>query len=92
MAAGKRLRRRGRERLFSRAFNLEDAAGREAFLKGDVRTLSVPGSSRTVSYDPLMRTGIGLSRLGTSRAVALGAYAFALEMLAARPTLQTPNP
>ena len=32
-------------------------------------------------YDPLKRIGVGLSRLGTSHAVALGAYAFALAAL-----------
>jgi glucokinase len=41
----------------------------------------VPGSGRKVAYDPLKRVGVGLSRLGTSRAVALGAYAFALAEL-----------
>jgi glucokinase len=77
-----------RARLFSHAYNLEDASERDAFIKGDARTLPVPGSIRTVSYDPITRVGVGLSRLGTSRAVAVGAYAFALEMLAARtPTL-----
>ena len=34
-----------------------------------------------MTYDPLERVGVGLSRLGTSRAVALGAYAFALTAL-----------
>ena len=36
---------------------------------------------RRVVYDPHKRTGVGLSRLGTSHAVALGAYAFALRAL-----------
>jgi hypothetical protein len=30
------------------------------------------------------RTGVGLSRLGTAEAVALGAYAFALDQLDGR--------
>jgi len=29
--------------------------------------------------DPLHRIGIGISRLGTSKATAIGAYAFALK-------------
>jgi glucokinase len=41
----------------------------------------VPGSDRKVAYDPLKRVGVGLSRLGTSQAVAIGAYAFALAEL-----------
>jgi glucokinase len=32
-------------------------------------------------YDPLPRTAIGITRLGTSEAVAIGAYAFALRQL-----------
>ncbi len=68
-------------RLVPVAFNIEDPAHRDVFLKGQTRTLAVPGSSRTVQYDPLQRTAVGLSRLGTSEAVAIGAYAFAIRKL-----------
>ncbi|HEX9187063.1 MAG TPA: ROK family protein [Vicinamibacteria bacterium] len=68
-------------RLEVQAFNLEDPVERAAFVKGQAREVVVPGSSRRVSYDPLKRTGVGLSRLGTSQAVSLGAYAFALAEL-----------
>jgi glucokinase len=68
-------------RLEVKAFNLEDTADRAAFVKGEARQVVVPGSNRTVTYDPLQRVGVGLSRLGTSKAVALGAYAFALSAL-----------
>jgi glucokinase len=68
-------------RLEVKAFNLEDPAERAAFVTGEAREVVVPGSSRKVAYDPLKRVGVGLSRLGTSRAVALGAYAFALAEL-----------
>ena len=68
-------------RLASAAFNLEDSAKLEIFIKGQTRSISVPGTSRTLEYDPLQRLGVGMSRLGTSEAVALGAYAFALKQL-----------
>jgi glucokinase len=68
-------------RLESRVFNLEDPLERETFLRGEVRSVRVPGSARVLTYDPLKRVGVGLSRLGTSRAVALGAYAMALGKL-----------
>jgi glucokinase len=68
-------------RLASRAFNLEDPAQRMRFLAGETRVVKVPGSKRKVKYDPLQRIGIGLSRLGTSEAVAIGACAFALRKL-----------
>jgi hypothetical protein len=67
--------------LASAAFNLEDPAQLEIFLKGEPRTINVPGSGRSLAYDPLQRVGVGMSRLGTSEAVALGAYAFALQRL-----------
>ncbi|WP_193212323.1 ROK family protein [Luteolibacter marinus] len=73
---GKRFRR-----MPAKAFNLEDPGQLKAFLKGDSREVAIPGSDRTVLYDPLQRTGVGISRLGTSEAVALGAYAYALSQL-----------
>lgn len=68
-------------RLAPLAFNMEDEAGRAAFVRGEIRTVAVPGSGRLIAYDPLRRTAIGISRLGTSEAVAVGAYAFALRHL-----------
>lgn len=75
-------------RLASRAFNLEDPDQLAEFLKGSVREIELPqyisimpGKARTLKYDPLQRVGVGLSRLGTSEAVAVGAYAFALQKL-----------
>ncbi len=68
-------------RLASRAFNLEDATERKKFLKGGTRVITVPGGREKVKYDPLQRIGVGISRLGTSEAVAIGAYAFAIHAL-----------
>jgi glucokinase len=71
-------------RLELSAFNLEDEDERRRFVAGKPRAVRVPGSPRTVPYDPEKRTGVGLSRLGTSRAVSLGAYAWALRRLDGR--------
>ena len=68
-------------RLEMTAFNLEDPEERARFVEGEVKEVVVPGSTRTVTYDPLERVGVGISRLGTSKAVALGAYAYALTAL-----------
>ena len=68
-------------RIASPVFNLEDAAQLETFLQGDRKTIQVPGSAKTLEYDPLQRLGVGMSRLGTSEAVAIGAYAFAVKQL-----------
>ena len=68
-------------RLETTAFNLEDEGQRRRFAAFRPREVRVPSSERTVPYDPDKRIGVGLSRLGTSRAVSLGAYAFALRKL-----------
>jgi glucokinase len=80
---GSRIRR-----LAAQAFNLEDPDDLKLFLKGGVRQVEVrdyvsivPRPVRFQMHDPLPRMGVGLSRLGTSEAVAMGAYAFALQML-----------
>jgi glucokinase len=70
-----------RPRIVSRVFNLEDEHARNEFLRGEKKTITVPRSSKTIVYDPLRRTGVGMSRLGTSKAVSVGAYAFALRAL-----------
>jgi len=68
-------------RMESRAFNLEDAKEKAAFLRGEVHEIIVPRSGEKILYDPLKRVGVGISRLGTSKAVSVGAYAFALHEL-----------
>lgn len=69
------------DRLAQKAFNLENPAQRAAFLKGEEKVLKVYGTDREVIYDPLKCIGIGVSVLGTSQAVAVGAYAYALNRL-----------
>jgi glucokinase len=71
-------------RLTARAFNLEDPAQLALFLSGETKELTVPGGSRKVKFDGLQRVGVGISRLGTSEATAIGAYAFALSRLEKR--------
>jgi glucokinase len=68
-------------RIVQKSFNLEDTAQRKAFIEGQVKEITVPGSTKTMKYDPMKRLGIGVTTLGTSRAVSLGAYAFALNEL-----------
>ncbi len=68
-------------RLAVRTFNLEDEDDLELFIKGESKEITVPGSSKKILYDPMSRVGVGISKIGTSEAVALGAYAFALNAL-----------
>jgi hypothetical protein len=60
---------------------LEDPAQLKSFLEGRTRVITVPGGNGALEYDSLQRVGIGVSRMGTSRAVSVGAYAFALHKL-----------
>jgi len=71
-------------RTLLRAFNLEDEIDRRSFLAHKTRDIAVPQSTRTVTYDPMKRTGVGISKLGTARAVAIGAYEVATSEMAAR--------
>jgi glucokinase len=68
-------------RLVPQAFNLEDADELAGFLRGEAKALTVPGSGRQVRFDAMPRVGVGISRLGTSEATAIGAYAYALSRL-----------
>jgi glucokinase len=68
-------------RLIPQAFDLEDADELAVFLKGEAKELTVPGSGRHVRFDAMPRVGVGISRLGTSEATAIGAYAYALSQL-----------
>ena len=66
------------DRLPFRVLDLDDPAGLVALAADEVRELRVPGTERTIAYAPHKRTGIGVTRLGTTAAIALGAYAYAL--------------
>lgn len=69
------------DRIVQKTFNLEDAAALVEFTKGETKQIVVPGTDETIAYDPLKRVAIGTSVLGTSEAVGIGAYAFALNEL-----------
>ena len=69
------------ERLSFKVVDIEDENEFTRFALGDVQELSFSGFEKTIKYDGLPRTGIGLSKLGASHAIALGAYTFALQQL-----------
>jgi glucokinase len=68
-------------RLEMTAYNLDDPMDRAAFLQGTLTQIKVPGTDKLVDYDPVKRLGVVFSKLGASRAIALGAYSFALNEL-----------
>jgi glucokinase len=77
-------------RTVIRAFNLEDETDRRSFLAHKTRDIPIPRTQRHVSFDPMKRTGIAISKIGTSRAVAIGAYEVATTELKARDTAKAP--
>lgn len=69
------------DRIVQKVFNLEDATQAAEFARGEVKQITIPGTDESIAYDPLKRIGIGISVLGTSEAVGIGAYAFALNKI-----------
>ncbi|MFH1298122.1 MAG: ROK family protein, partial [Bacteroidota bacterium] len=69
------------DRLEVKAFNLEDPVQCQKFYHTDTLHIPVPFTNRVAIYHPVKKTGVGISRLGTSRAVSIGAYAYALYAL-----------
>jgi glucokinase len=63
------------------AFNLMDPQDVKRFTEKSGKMVKVPFSDQEVWYDPSKRVGVGITKLGTSSAVAIGAYAFAMEKL-----------
>ena len=61
--------------------DLTSEDGLRRFLEDRSELIPVPGTSRSVRYRKEKKTGITVSRLGTSKAVALGAYAYALSQI-----------
>jgi glucokinase len=75
----------GAPRIPSDAFALDDSSALMRFVCDDSRAVTVPGGARSVPYQASKRIGVGVSRLGTAHAIALGAYAFALDALGGAP-------
>lgn len=69
------------KRVQMEVFDLDDNKEFEKFAKGQIRTITIPGTDKTVAYDPMKRIGVTVSKLGASKAISVGAYAFALSML-----------
>lgn len=63
------------------AYNLENATECLRFAEKSGKMIPVPYSDEQVWYDASKRVGVGVTKLGTSSAVAIGAYAFAMNQL-----------
>jgi len=68
-------------RMETEVFNLMDDEDLKRFTEKSGKMVKVPFSEQEVWYDPSKRVGVGVTTLGTSSAVAVGAYAFAMQKL-----------
>ena len=63
------------------AYNLMDPRDMIRFTQKSGSMVKVPFSDQEVWYDPIKRIGVGVTKLGTSSAVAIGAYAYAVHQM-----------
>jgi glucokinase len=73
-------------RIAQKAYFLDQEREMDIFLEGDPRAIPVPFTDKKISYDASPRIGLGISKLGASRAIALGAYIFAISSDNSKPT------
>ncbi len=65
-------------RLVSKVYNMDDPDSYGEFLNWRSTTVKIPLSEKSITYSAEKKLVVGLSRLGTSKAICLGAYAYAL--------------
>jgi len=69
------------QRLETFAYNLHNPPCLNDFLMNKSKKIKVPFTDELIEYSPIKKIGIGVSILGTSEAVAKGAWEFALQKL-----------
>lgn len=68
-------------RMEINAFNLMEPDAMIEFTEDKGTMIKVPFSDQEVWYDPHKNIGVAITKLGTSSAVAIGAYAYAIHQL-----------
>ena len=68
-------------RMMTKVYNLDDDEGLKEFVGNTLKKVKIPGTDIEVDYDPVKKIGLVFSKLGTSKATSIGAYAFALHEL-----------
>ena len=71
------------DRLPFQVLDLDDPLGLSALVSDPICELALPGTRQTVAGSLRKLTGVGVTRLGTTAAIELGAYAHALGELGA---------
>lgn len=68
-------------RVIPEVFYIDDPVSFKSFVSDNTKYVKVPYSSKKVLYNHEKRIPIGVTQLGTSEAICLGAYAMALDAL-----------
>jgi len=68
-------------RIPMKVYDLDNEDEFAAFVKGEQQKMKIYGSEIEVDFDPQKRIGVTVSKLGAGKAIAIGAYAFALDQL-----------
>ena len=68
-------------RIPMKVYDLDNEDEFADFIKGEQQKMKIYGSEIEVDFDPQKRIGVTVSKLGAGKAIAIGAYAFALDQL-----------
>jgi glucokinase len=68
-------------RLVQKVYNIDNDSEFKEFASDYSKDIQIPGTDKTIKYDPNPRLAVCTSKLGASKAIAIGAYAFALKNL-----------
>lgn len=71
----------GAPRTIHEIYNLDSDVESSEFFNTTEKEVKIPYSDETVIYDPVAKSAIVTSKLGASKAIAIGAYAYALNKL-----------
>ena len=68
-------------RIPMKVYDLDNEEEFAEFIKGEQQKMKIYGSEIEVDFDPQKRIGVTVSKMGAGKAIAIGAYAFALDQL-----------
>ncbi len=68
-------------RLVQTIYNIDNEEEFQEFIKDRSTEIKIPGTNKSLKYDPEPRLAICSSKLGASKAIGIGAYAFALNQV-----------
>lgn len=68
-------------RLVPRVFDFESPEGKLSLAQTEQTEITIPGTFKKICYDSFLRSCVGVSKESTDRIIAMGAYAYALQML-----------